>query len=235
VKKNIAIVGAVAIAIIVGGLSTEKAHAQQQKLTIANGARINPTADYPGWCTLGAIGYDDQNNLVGISAGHCDEQSDGDGGPVYLETNRAFGPIGQTVRTNRAHAYDYEIILFDKNKVTPSKFGPALRIDSLCATNEPAAGWFGGEIACKDGQTSGLTCGLVLSKSGGMFRNMALSYTGDSGGPVVVDSAQLCGITVRAGVVVNGIPYATEYISIHQILNDIPVGTPGHGFQPVTF
>jgi len=235
VKNNIAVGSVFAIAISVCALSSEPAQAQAQKLTIANGARINPTADYPGWCTLGAIGYDDQDNLVGITAGHCDDTTDGDGGPIYLETNRAFGPIGQTVRTNRAYAYDYQIILFDKNKVTPSKYGPAIQIDSLCATNEPASGLFGGEIACKDGQTTGLTCGLVLSKSGGMFRNMALSYSGDSGGPVVVDDTQLCGITVRAGVVVGGIPYATEYISIHQILNDIPSGTPGHGFQPVTF
>ena len=34
---------------------------------MANGARLTPTLDFPGYCTLGAIGYDAAGRLVFVT------------------------------------------------------------------------------------------------------------------------------------------------------------------------
>lgn len=224
-KRAVLGVAALALAAAPAVAMAPAASAQVLPEVVANGEEITPTLDFEGACTLGAIGTDNQGNLIGITAGHCDEQTDGDGGPVFLRQRPELGKVGDTVRTVRDPGFDYSIIKFDKTKVTPSAQGPQLKLLGLSNPQEPA--FF--QNQCRDGVTSGLKCGAVATKSNGVYGSFAVALPGDSGGPSAVRNSSagsyLAGITVRIIT-----PMPSEYISIHKILNDIPAGTPGAGF-----
>lgn len=209
-------------AILAAGLTPAVSNAAPT-VVVSNGSRITPTLEFPGYGTMGAVGYDAQGNLVGITAGHLDDGAPG--GPVYLENNKAAGAIGYFANTN--HTLDYTVVVLDKEKVIPRSNGPAARIDGLANPSEP----FLFQVACKDGQTTGVTCGAVIRKDATGYNSYAVAYSGDSGGPGWVRDTKLAGITLS--ILNPNPPGTTRWLSIFTILNNIPAGTPGKGFVPV--
>ena len=221
-KRLYAIFAILVLALTGAGLTAGTASAEPTVI-VSNGVKITPTLEFPGYGTLGAVGYDNQGNLVGITAGHVDNNEPG--GPVWLEQNKGVGPIGYFVNTNRA--LDYTVIVLDKEKVIPKSNGPGARIDGLAPAGQP----FLFQVACKDGQTTGVTCGAVVAKDATGYNSYAVAYSGDSGGPGWVRDTKLAGITLS--ILNANPPGTTRWLSIFTILNNIPAGTPGKGFVPV--
>lgn len=201
-------------------------------LTIANGDKITPTTVYPGYCTMGVVGYDTFGNLVGITAGHCTANpNEGPGGPMWLHDRKDMPPIGTIAKVNHGSNFDYMVIDLDENVVAPKSVGPNnFRVDKL---GPKFVNLFSGFV-CKNGQTTKITCGLVTSNNGRLITSTAWIQQGDSGGP----------LSLRGGIV--GIGSRIDYpgrstgispfvwINIHNIIADINVqGGVGAGFVPV--
>ena len=124
-------------------------------------------------CTLTTIGHDNGGRLVGITAGHCG----GPGSFVIPESNEEAGVVGTFVESNPD--LDYGVIQFDPGKVTPVRTVGAATITSIGApASFPAT-------ACKEGRTTGTTCGVVwgdLSADASTWTQICVDH-GDSGSP----------------------------------------------------
>lgn len=191
----------------------------------------------PG-CTLGAVGTDKFGNLVGITAGHCTPGVDqtwpeGEFG-IWDRDDVDFGPIGHLTydaSDGDPQSKDYMVIKFDPTKVELSSNGPALRVDALWGDGSVGA-WAN---ICKDGNTTGKTCGLVngVSTVNGSICSFAVNDAGDSGGPVVVarnngQATEWVGITTRR---YNPGCFPYQYLTAKAILSDLnPKNIVGSGF-----
>lgn len=199
-------------------------------------------------CTLTTIGYDNDNNLVGIAAGHCADNAakkDTTWASVKSETAPDAGVIGTVVYKvfagsglgffskqpdwNDVKNKDYAVILFNKNKVVPQKTVGTFTINSI-GSGSPSMGTY----VCKMGRTTGNTCGVVARvNSQQTFDSRPLkSSGGDSGSPVVSNDGKLLGAV--HGPVFIGFSYGTQALSINPIMDDINArGSIGAGFVPV--
>ncbi|GAB0103407.1 S1 family peptidase [Nocardia sp. JMUB6875] len=133
-------------------------------------------------CTLTAVGYDNKNQLVGLTAGHCGEV----GARVAAEYTRSGG-IG--VVTEKSEDMDWGIIVFNPDKVIPTRRVAQSVINSVGAPPQI------GETVCKNGRTTGFTCGPVWETKALTFRSQVCANHGDSGAPVLRGD-QLVGMVV---------------------------------------
>ncbi|MGC7098447.1 hypothetical protein ACPZ19_27570 [Amycolatopsis lurida] len=210
------------------GLALAPGAAAQDKLVVTNGLQMDHGAGVT-LCTLGPVGTDNAGRLVGITAAHCYGGDD-----VYFPGKRELGPIGKYAFVSPEQAYhDYAVIVFDPAKVSLSANGPALRIDKVLDGGLPAVG----SNVCKDGRTTGKTCGLVGSNTGGLIASFAVNMPGDSGGPLVVarndgTATEWAGIVTRVALTMP--PFI--FTSAKNIQDDIATrgpDAPGAGFTPV--
>lgn len=228
--------GAAATAMVVAPM-VAVAPAAQAVETVSNGIAVTTNGVAAGggvkdWCTLGAAGTDAAGNKIGIIAAHCFSHEP-DGATIYKATgtNRATRtPIGEIAHrgtyvhpTPTGDARDWLVIEFDPS-VNLTSNGPGARITSLAA---PIAG--GTFInGCKDGVTSGVTCGIVSTVSPTHYTNFAFMDGGDSGGPFFVNNTQWAGINQA-----RTFPFGpSKYVRADKILADINAGTEveGKGF-----
>ncbi|NKS33109.1 hypothetical protein GS534_24080 [Rhodococcus hoagii] len=180
---------------------------------------------------------------MAISAAHCVNLKDRnyvpDGAPVYQWTPnngprkhignisyRSWNGTGFPVdlaNANQpgAHGTDYVVIKLNDDAVLSSN-GPGARIDGIGAAN-PAG------VMCKDGQSTGITCGWITGQNATRINNLAFSYSGDSGGPAWIDT--------NPGKIVGYLRGFGEYVKFSAVLNEInSPGSPfpvGKGFYPV--
>ncbi|MBC6447400.1 peptidase S1 [Actinokineospora xionganensis] len=157
-------------------------------------------------CTLTAVGYDRTGNLVGLTNAHCFIRADGTklvGEPIYKNiapAGTAFnaakvitpdtdtGVVGTVTHVSTPNnllsdgpdGLDYAVIDLDETKVAPTTTVGGVTITSVGAV--PGVG----VRMCKQGQTTGLTCGFNLGTSGIWFAHTVWTWAGDSGAPVVV-------------------------------------------------
>lgn len=124
-------------------------------------------------CTLTAAGHDASGAPVAFTAAHCSSSFDE---PVVLRDDPDAGVIG-TVAT-RNEVLDYSVIRLDPAVAVP------VRQPGVAGT-APAPEF--GDIVCKDGLTTGHTCGITWQREGEKFWNHACAGYGDSGGPVTHD------------------------------------------------
>jgi hypothetical protein len=177
IKKAAALVGALCALIALTALGVSTASAAPARVDVGGGTGIllpkaNGTASA---CTLTAIGRDQNNILVGLTAGHCG----GGGTPVFAEAAQGLGPIGQITFSHRD--LDYAIIRFDSAKVNPVKRVGGVTIRSI-RTQAPGFP----EIGCKQGRTTANTCGITWFSDGTAHTSQICVVEGDSGSPVVV-------------------------------------------------
>lgn len=203
--------------------------AADDKLVMGGGAGL--VVDGDTMCTLTTIGHDKTGALIGFTSAHCG----GPGAEVAAEGSEGNGIIGQMVAGN--DGLDYAVIEFDPAKVTPvSNFG-GFAIDGIGP--DPTFG----QIACKQGRTTGNSCGVTWGpgQDPGTIVMQVCGRPGDSGGPVVVDN-MLVGMIHGAfsealpTCVVKYIPLHTPavVVSINAVLADISANNrPGTGFVPV--
>ncbi|MEU4212390.1 hypothetical protein AB0F13_20720 [Streptomyces sp. NPDC026206] len=204
---------------LAGVLGVGTAQAAAAQLTPAdpgkrvhNGMQIIFSPDTPNaFCTLGAVGTDDHQRKIAISAGHClrsPEYADRDIheniAPIYDRKDVAFGPIGH-VRyfkdpegSQTGHLTKDYMVIELVPQVTLSAQGPYLKQTgelkvpggrvspnalNPALDNERLLATGKNEIITS-GQT-GVWYGTVMSNSNGVYRAPAPNKAGDSGGPVI--------------------------------------------------
>jgi hypothetical protein len=199
------------------------------KLQLGGGAGIVVNGDT--LCTLTTIGTDGKGELIGFTSAHCG----GPGAPVAAEDAKGRGALGTMVAGN--DRLDYAVIQFDPAKVTPvANFGGFV-INGIGP--DPAFG----QIACKQGRTTGNSCGVTWGpgQDPGTIVMQVCGQPGDSGGPVTVNNL-LVGMIHGAFsdnlpvCIIKYIPLHTPAVvqSINAILADITAkNRPGAGFVPV--
>ncbi|MEV0033505.1 serine protease [Nocardia sp. NPDC050793] len=214
-------VAAVALAagVVPAGAQTGIAHASSPAV-LGGGSGI--VIGNQGVCTLTTIGHDAAGRLVGLTAGHCSQA----GTSVVAEANRDAGVVGTFAYTN-AHM-DYAVIEFDPDSVIPVN-----RVGNTTITELGGPAQFP-DIACKQGYTTGQTCGLAY---GDVFQSNNWAWTqicvlpGDSGGPIMVG-------TTLVGMV-NGylyVPCLGPQLggNMAAIIDDIDTrGGVGAGYDPI--
>ncbi|MGO4205466.1 hypothetical protein AB4Z09_27775 [Rhodococcus sp. TAF43] len=101
--------------------------------------------------------------------------------------------------------------------------GPGVRIDGVGVANPPNF-----SVLCKDGQSTGITCGAIWGQNATRMSNLAVGWNGDSGGPAWIDT--------NPGKIVGYNRGAGEYVKFSAVLNEInSPGSPypvGKGFVP---
>ncbi|GAA5093211.1 S1 family peptidase [Nocardia iowensis] len=189
-----------------------------------------------GVCTLTTIGYDRQDRLVGLTAGHCAEI----GMSVRAEGMPNAGTVGTVAAVD--HHDDYAVLEFDRAKVIPIRQVAATVIGGIGTPPQQ------GDVVCKNGRTSGYNCGVVWDTHRWWFQNQSCSQPGDSGGPVTIGD-RLVGMNVgHIGVQVVGVtvfdmvcqpavaPLHDPAVAtqIGMVLEDIDLGGGiGSGFRPL--
>jgi hypothetical protein len=192
----------------------------------------------PASCSITAVGRDSANRLVAISAGHCHRDPGSTsypgtpGTPVYktaggqrigeLTDNHSYTAVPSPPSPN----VDFQVILLDPNVVIPSAVSEdgTVTVHSFGTATPLANG------LCKDGISTGFTCGLVLGQSSNSYSSYAFAFGGDSGGATVRQ-----GTDVLIGMVIGG-PTTGPYIynKIQPVLNAInSSGKVGAGFTLV--
>ncbi|MBF6385845.1 trypsin-like serine protease [Nocardia farcinica] len=128
-------------------------------------------------CSLTAIGYDNANRLVGLTAGHCAPT----GARLAAESALDAGVVGVVAYSDNGEGLDFAVLQLDPAKVTPVRTVGPTTINGLGATPTP------GTTVCSNGRTSGSGCGVVWGNlDETVTLNQACSKPGDSGGPVTV-------------------------------------------------
>lgn len=182
-------------------------------------------------CTLTAIGHDAHGDLIGFTSAHCG----GPGAPVAAEGLENKGQVGTMVAGN--DLLDYAVIKFDTAKVTPVNNVNGFAINGIGP--EPTFG----QVACKQGRTTGNSCGVTWGpgQDPGTILMQVCGGPGDSGAPVTVDNL-LVGMIHGAfsdnlpSCVTKYIPLHTPAVvmSINADLADIAAkNRPGSGFVPI--
>jgi hypothetical protein len=199
------------------------------KLPLGGGAGIVVNGDT--LCTLTTIGTDGKGELIGFTSAHCG----GPGAQVAAEAAKGRGVVGTMVAGN--DNLDYAVIQFDPAKVIPvANFGGFV-INGIGP--DPAFG----QIACKQGRTTGNSCGVTWGpgEDPGTIVMQVCGQPGDSGGPVTVNNL-LVGMIHGAFsenlpvCIIKYIPLHTPAVvqSINAILADLNAkNRPGAGFVPV--
>jgi hypothetical protein len=198
-------------------------------IPLGGGAGILVNGD--ALCTLTTIGTDPKGDLLGFTSAHCG----GPGAVVAVESAQNRGIVGTMVSGN--DGLDYAVIQFDKSKVLPQANFGGFAINGIGP--DPAFG----EIACKQGRTTGNSCGVTWGpgQDPGTILMQVCGQPGDSGAPVTVNG-QLVGMI--HGAFSENLPVCvTKYIPLHtpavvQSINadlaDLQAkNRPGAGFVPI--
>ncbi|MBW0270214.1 peptidase S1 family protein [Nocardia sp. MH4] len=191
-------------------------------VTLGGGSGI--VLDDGSTCTLTTIGRDGSGRLVGFTAAHCAAAGAGMG--VAAEADPEAGNVGTIALVGSD--LDYAVIAFDEGAVIPvNHVGSTTITDVGVPAQFPA-------VACKEGRTTGQTCGLVY---GDVFGGASWTLTqicvivGDSGAPVVVGSTLVAIVNGYIGLPCIG-PQVGANFSL--ILADVDAqGGIGAGYHPI--
>jgi hypothetical protein len=203
--------------------------AADDNIVLGGGAGI--VVDDDSLCTLTTIGHDNTGDLVGFTSAHCG----GPGSQVAAEGFDGAGPVGVMVAGN--DSLDYAVIRFDPAKVTPTATFANFPINGIAP--DPAFG----QIACKQGRTTGNSCGVTWGpgQDPGSIVMQVCGRPGDSGGPVTVDN-MLVGMIHGAfsdalpSCVVKYVPLHTPAVvmSVNAVIDDVnSKNRPGAGFVAI--
>ncbi len=144
---------------------------------------------------------------------------------VKAEYDLAAGSVGRIVSTNER--LDYAVIEFDRSKVVPVN-----RVGDVTITGLGAPVGFP-NIACKEGRTTGNTCGVVWGDVFGSQETwtQVCVVEGDSGAPLVVGTTLVAMVNAYLLAACVGPEVGTN---IDVIMADINGrGGPGAGFRPI--
>lgn len=217
------------VAVLVALIGVPASALADARVPLGGGAGIVINGDT--MCTLTTIGGDAAGELIGFTSAHCG----GPGAQVAAEGAENAGVLGTMVAGN--DNLDYAVIKFDPAKVTPVANFNGFLISGIGP--DPAFG----EIACKQGRTTGNSCGVTwgAGQNPGTIVMQVCGQPGDSGAPVTVNY-ELVGMIHGAfsdnlpTCIVKYIPLHTPAVvqSFNAILGDINAKhRPGAGFNPL--
>ncbi|WP_051406784.1 serine protease [Nocardia sp. CNY236] len=222
--SKLAMVAHTAFAVALGaallGTGAGAAHAQTGPPVMGGGSGIIIDGQFE--CTLTTVGHDSAGRLVGLTAGHCGDP----GSLVYAEVDPGAGVIGRFAYSN--HDLDYAVIQF-----TPGTIVPVNRIGNVTITEIGAPATFP-QIVCKEGRTTGNTCGIAW---GDVFRTNVETWSqmcvveGDSGAPVVTGTTLVGMVNAYLAVACFGPEVGTNMSAIMTDLN--ARGGAGAGYVPI--
>lgn len=172
------VLGALLAIIVATGLSVGTAAADDRP-AMGGGSGIvvaGPDGELKVNCTLTTIGNDAAGRLVGMTAAHCGQVGD----LILSEAQTDAGVLGRIVSSD--DTLDFAVIQFD-----PSRVIPVNRVGNTTITSVGAPVSFP-TIVCKEGRTTGRTCGWVYGDVFDTRETMTqlCVIEGDSGAPVVV-------------------------------------------------
>lgn len=234
-KKIIAMaVAAVASLFLV---SAPAAQAQPSIPIMAPGVSLETgggVANGGGWCTLGAIGTDDQGRLLGLTGGHCIPPTHGIGSSVeaangvtighWVTVPTGFPGIYQNMPQDLSH--DGAFFEFVPGIPVTNQMINGTRINAIQSSGPSLFQHF-----CKFGQVTGVSCGWVTG-TGSPFVGTPPVLPGDSGGPAYTASAPHQATGAVLGLTSAILP--TRFSDITNILADAaPQGVTG--FTPIQY
>ncbi len=185
-------------------------------------------------CTMTTVGHDRTGQLVGLTAGHCGPL----GAPVTSERTPKAGVIGRVMAASPR--MDVAVINLDQARVRPVRQVGKARIYKVGSYPRPHSN------VCKQGRSTGFTCGPTLLFQGDATLNYVCSNHGDSGGPIISRGRVVGMLNGALRVAGPGTPsiactnrnvplhspmIATKMTDILKTLNR--VDTPGNGFRPI--
>lgn len=168
---------AVLATMVLAGWGAGPASAAPAKIPLGGGSGIYvmKSKDLASSCTLTTIGRTKTNKLIGFTAGHCGVR----GQYVLSEKYTDLGIAG--IVTRSFDDLDLAIIEFDQKMVTPLRKVAGVTINGV--DTRPLSF---PTIACKQGRTTGNTCGIAWFSKGHEHYSQMCIVEGDSGSPVVV-------------------------------------------------
>ncbi|MEP9391012.1 MULTISPECIES: trypsin-like serine protease [Gordonia] len=176
-KKKLTVLLAVLAATVLAGWGAPgTATAAQPKIYLGGGSGILVLegGNSAAACTLTTIGHAKTGELIGITAGHC-------GQPNQQVLSESFSDRGVAgVITHSDPKEDIAIIKFNSN-VVPLRTVQGVTISGI---DTRPIGF--PTIACKQGRTTGNTCGVAWFSDGDVHLTQMCVIEGDSGSPVVV-------------------------------------------------
>lgn len=205
---------------------------------LSGGMKI--TANGENFCSLAAVGSDDQGRKVALSAGHC-MNGRGLGVDLYKCLDQTVGTgcglgefIGRTATASSGFNFttlnqdnvelDYLVVELVPDAVLSKTTPRGLVIDGVGPNPAPFSG-----IACKDGSRTGKTCGVVLSNMGNLVGSWQYVNKGDSGSPLTFNN-KIVGITSHIDALKPWAPF--NFAGMDGIMADLnaQTGAVGHGF-----
>ncbi|MFT4086126.1 MAG: serine protease [Gordonia sp. (in: high G+C Gram-positive bacteria)] len=221
--KKLAVLFTVVVAAILSlvGLSGSPADAAP-KVAVGGGTGILVLkgGNSAAACTVTTVGRPTsgrfKGELIGITAGHC-----GTPGQIVLaERAQNRGPIGKIAYS--ASDLDIAIIRFNSN-VRPVRTvrGVTIKRISTAPVSFPT-------VVCKDGRTTGHTCGITWFSDGYSHFSQMCVIEGDSGSPVVVGDTLVGMVNAYYFVSCVGPETGTNMGPILKRLNSLGFG----GFKP---
>ncbi|ACY22431.1 hypothetical protein Gbro_3226 [Gordonia bronchialis DSM 43247] len=176
IRKLTALLAVLAATVLAGwGAGSAVAAPAKAYLGGGSGILVLKGGNSAAACTLTTIGRSKTGKLIGITAGHCGKP----GQKVYSETFQDRGQVG-TISYSTPDL-DMAIIDFNPAKVVPLRTVRSVTIRSI---DTRPIGF--PTIACKEGRTTGSTCGIAWFSDGDVHLSQMCVIEGDSGSPVVV-------------------------------------------------
>ncbi|MEV6772358.1 S1 family peptidase [Nocardia sp. NPDC051030] len=134
-------------------------------------------------CSLTAAGFDGAGRMVGITAGHCGYVGDS----VWAEGALGIGKVGRIAEVD--DYWDWAVIEFEGAKVVPVRQITRSVVNGIGGRPRVF------DTVCKNGRTTGYTCGVVWENIPEGFSSHVCADYGDSGAPVLLGD-QLVGMIV---------------------------------------
>lgn len=181
--KKMAVVLAAIVATILSltgiGMGTVQAAPPKTAIGGGSGILVLKGGNSAAACTVTAVGRPtsgpNRGKLIALTAGHCGRP----GNQVLSESAQNRGVIGTITRS--WNDIDLAVIELDTAKVRPVR-----TVGGVTITRQSTAPVTFPTILCKEGRTTGHTCGITwFSDSQAHFSQMCV-IEGDSGSPVVV-------------------------------------------------
>lgn len=175
--KKTAVIFAAIVAAILAFTGIGQGTAQAAPMTALGGGSgilIPKGGNNAAACTVTAVGQSSQG-LIALTAGHCGVA----GQTVLSEKYPNRGSIGTITVSDKK--LDVAIIKLDAAKVRPVSTVGGVTIKRI--STKPIAF---PTIICKQGRTTGNTCGITYFSEGGAHFSQMCVIEGDSGSPVVV-------------------------------------------------
>ena len=213
-KKIKKLFAAVAMSLAVMTAAVPVAGAQEDNRVVlrpGDGISYSSADPAPGWCSIAAIGRDNQSRLVALTAGHCEQAGTAN---VYKVGAQSAGPIGKESNVFSAGSTDffgfptdakadYSVLVLDETKVRGSNTseidaeGQSVTISGIKTFTKNGSQNIG--AVCSAGFTTKIHCsnsnqGVIVDNN--LLQAYPSVQNGDSGGALVDANGQLVGITV---------------------------------------